>query len=192
MILSYRYQRQGEDSTKLPVPRQRDAAHQIATIMLDEGSANLVLLPFVPYSLSISLSVAYRELRFSKLKRHKSEARKKLHQICGSLSILGASYWSAALMAEMTQSVLMQTSHTPLPSRRHSPSTQARLDAQNQREDISMDNVPSADAGFIPYLPNYDQSTLHLDDLLGPEWNLDAMDCLIQDSFDPSIPAFMK
>lgn len=192
MILSHRYQRQGKDASKLPVSRQRDAANQIATIMSDENSADLILLPFVPYSLSISLSVTYRELRFSRLTRHKSEARKKLHQICASLGTLGTSYWSAALMAEMTQSILLQTSHTPLPSRRHSPSTQARRDAQNQREDTTMENISSADPGFMPYVPNYDQTTLHLDELLGSEWNLDDMDCLIQDSFDPSIPAFMK
>ena len=61
----------------------------------------LVLLPFVPYAVSLSLSVVYREMRRSKIPMYRARARNALEANCRILENLGQIFWSAAVMASM-------------------------------------------------------------------------------------------
>lgn len=67
----------------------------------NECYKQLVLLPFVPYAVSLSLSVVYRDLRHSKIPMHRARSRKALEANCRILESLGEIFWSAAAMANM-------------------------------------------------------------------------------------------
>jgi hypothetical protein len=66
----------------------------------------LVLFPFVPYAVSLSLSVNYREMRRSKIPMFRARARIAFEANCGILKQLGKIFWTAAVMAEMGSKTL--------------------------------------------------------------------------------------
>jgi hypothetical protein len=77
-------------------------------MMGHEIQEQLVLLPFVPYSVSLSLSVAYRDMRRSKIQMHRARARDILEANCRVLENLGEVFWSAEAMAEMGKKTLKE------------------------------------------------------------------------------------
>ena len=88
--------------------RQSLAASRLTSATAQEYREQLVLFPFVPYAVSLSLSVAYRELRHSKAPLHRSRARTSLQANCNVLQDLGKVFWSASMMANMCESTLRE------------------------------------------------------------------------------------
>ncbi|KAI9643853.1 hypothetical protein NHQ30_007204 [Ciborinia camelliae] len=77
---------------------------QIGTSSLEQ----LVLFPFVPYALSLSLSIAYREMRHNKLPVHRMRARGQFQASCRLLEGLEGKYWTAANAANMGKKMLRE------------------------------------------------------------------------------------
>jgi hypothetical protein len=88
--------------------RRALSVEQLKAILAHGISDHFVLLPFVPYSVGVSLSVAYRELRRSKIGLHRDRARDTLKENCRVLEKLGEIFWSAAIMAEMGNKTLKE------------------------------------------------------------------------------------
>jgi hypothetical protein len=68
----------------------------------------LVLFPFIPYAISLSLSIAYREMRHSKVPLHRARARAQFQTICDMLSGLEGVFWSASTTAEMGRKMIRE------------------------------------------------------------------------------------
>ncbi|ESZ98224.1 hypothetical protein SBOR_1400 [Sclerotinia borealis F-4128] len=68
----------------------------------------LVLFPFVPYAISLSLSIAYREMRHNKLPAHRMRARGQFQASCRLLEGLEGKYWTAANAATMGKKMLRE------------------------------------------------------------------------------------
>lgn len=171
---------------------------------MDADSSKLPLLPFVPYCVSLSLSIFYRRLRCCKLSRHQREARKAMWQSFEILSRLGRFFWSAAFMAELAQGILVQTSTSgedltaaPLLERNQSisrplrgslltPGISTRPGTETSMADTvgSFEALPNGQSVLEDFHPSSDLSAV-----LGSEWDLDRVDCFIADSLDPSVPA---
>jgi hypothetical protein len=83
--------------------RQSLASLRVSSGTNDEVLHQLVLFPFVPYAVSLSLSVAYRVMRHSKVSIYRARARSDIQSNCVILSKLGDFFWSAATMATMGQ-----------------------------------------------------------------------------------------
>lgn len=88
--------------------RRALSVEQLKAILAHGIPEHFVLLPFVPYSVGVSLSVAYRDLRRSKIGSHRARARDTLKENCRVLEKLGEIFWSAAVMAEMGNKTLKE------------------------------------------------------------------------------------
>jgi hypothetical protein len=88
--------------------RQSFSADQITKMIGHDFHDQLILLPFVPYAASLSLSLAYREMRHSKLAMYRARARAQLQKNCQVLEELGKIFWSASIMADMGKSTLKE------------------------------------------------------------------------------------
>jgi hypothetical protein len=86
--------------------RESLSADRINLIIADEFYHRIPLLPVVPYALSLSLGVAYRELRRSKVPMYRTRAKAALRTNCTLLGELGDLFWSAGVMARMGEQVL--------------------------------------------------------------------------------------
>jgi len=74
----------------------------------NECQDHLVLFPFVPYAVSLSLSIAYREMRRNKVPMYRARARADLQTNCHILEVLGEIFWSASIMADVGKSTLRE------------------------------------------------------------------------------------
>ncbi|KAF7874346.1 hypothetical protein EAF04_003018 [Stromatinia cepivora] len=73
-----------------------------------ELQEQLVLFPFVPYAISLSLSIAYREMRHNKLPVHRMRARGHFQASCRLLEGLEGKYLTAANAANMGKKMLRE------------------------------------------------------------------------------------
>lgn len=81
--------------------RQALSSERVTTIVGVENYDHLVLFPFVPYAVSLSLSLNYREMRRSKIPVLRSRARLAFEVNCNTLKRLGSTFVTAASMAEI-------------------------------------------------------------------------------------------
>jgi hypothetical protein len=68
----------------------------------------LVLFPFVPYAVSLALSISYREMRHGKVSLHRARARTQFQTISDALSGLKETFRSAATTADMGKKLLKE------------------------------------------------------------------------------------
>lgn len=66
------------------------------------------LIPIVPYAVSISLRVFYRDLRLSKARIFRMRARKQLMVSCDILRKLGNIFASATIMADLVEDTVRE------------------------------------------------------------------------------------
>ena len=88
--------------------RQNLSATRLTAMHGDEFRNQVVLLPFVPYAISLSLSVAYREMRRSKVPMYRARAQNDVKANCRSLDQLGEIFWTARIMAQMGNATLRE------------------------------------------------------------------------------------
>ena len=88
--------------------RQSLASSHVSSTSSHEVRDQLILFPFVPYAFSLSLSVAYREMRHNKIPMSRARARTQFQNNCESLGQLGEVFTSASTMAEMGRSTLKE------------------------------------------------------------------------------------
>jgi hypothetical protein len=68
----------------------------------------LVLFRFIPYAVSLSLSIAYREMRHSKIPLYRARARDQVQANCTVLQRLGEVWYEAEKMAEMAMKTIRE------------------------------------------------------------------------------------
>ena len=108
-ILSYRSKSSERTShSSASYVRPSFSASRVTSIVGDEFYGQLVLFPFVPYAVSLSLSVAYREMRHNKVPMYRARAQVDHRTNCHVLENLGKIFWSASVMAEMGKSTLRE------------------------------------------------------------------------------------
>ncbi|KAJ5355363.1 uncharacterized protein N7496_012575 [Penicillium cataractarum] len=130
-ILSCRYKlTETLDNTKLSSIRQGLAAIRIHSIIASECAGDLPPLPIVPYALSLSMGVSYRQLRSSRLITHFDRAKASLEASCALLEDLSAEWYSAEAMARLGRKALLQIDgreRRGTPGLRHDEATGSRL-----------------------------------------------------------------
>lgn len=118
--------------------RQSLASLRVSSTVSRELRNQLVLFPFVPYAISLSLSIAYREMRHSKISMHRARARDQVQTNCGILSELGDIFWSASTMAEIGKLTLKEMDRV-VAIVASSERRRSRHDAENRDVHISND-----------------------------------------------------
>jgi hypothetical protein len=88
--------------------RQSLSAARITSIAGQEFHDQLSMIPIVPYAVSLSLSVAYQNLRHTKVPMYQERARGQIQANCDLLRELGNIFWSASLMADMGEEIVRE------------------------------------------------------------------------------------
>ncbi|WYZ42656.1 hypothetical protein EsH8_VI_000355 [Colletotrichum jinshuiense] len=95
------------EHASLAYTRQSLSAIKAITIVEDFGGS-LSHMTFVPYALSLSLRVAYRELRSSKVPMLTARSRRQLQSTCRILRELGGMFRSALVMVDLAEQVIQE------------------------------------------------------------------------------------
>lgn len=72
----------------------------------------LCTLPFVPYAVALSLSVAYRKMRYSRIPMYRLRGKNRFKDVVGLLQQLGEVYTSARVNASLGVSILRELDKT--------------------------------------------------------------------------------
>ena len=88
--------------------RQCNSAQQIVSIMQLKLHSCLAPLPIIPYAVSLSLSVAYRQLRQTRLETTKELAKHQVEMCAKVLEELSSTWWSASSMAKLARKALLE------------------------------------------------------------------------------------
>lgn len=72
----------------------------------------LCTLPFVPYAVALSLSVAYRKMRYSRIPMYRLRGKNRFKDVVGFLQKLGEVYTSARVNASLGVSILRELDKT--------------------------------------------------------------------------------
>ncbi|KZL65581.1 fungal specific transcription factor domain-containing protein [Colletotrichum incanum] len=142
--------------------RQSLSAIKITTIVEHFGNS-LSHMTFVPYAVSLSLRVAYRELRSSKVPMLTARSRHQLQSTCKILRELGGMFRSALVMVDLAEQVIQEIdqvcsnalSEQNVNGSTGAPTTPRQEDATNVGSDmgnsLEIENLPphsEAMAGF--------------------------------------------
>ncbi|KZO89943.1 hypothetical protein CALVIDRAFT_455632, partial [Calocera viscosa TUFC12733] len=77
------------------------SALRITKVANEENLGMLPPIPVIPYALTLSMTVAYRQFRESKLHIHKMRARADWERAHRALAALGKQWWSAEALARL-------------------------------------------------------------------------------------------
>ncbi|CAG8424452.1 unnamed protein product [Penicillium salamii] len=116
-ILSCRYKPTDSIDGRLSSVRQGLAAVRIHSIVASECADSLPPFPVVPYSITLSMGVSYRQLRSSKLITHLDRAKASLEACCSLLEDISPYWYSAEAMARLGQKALHQIHGQPTQSK---------------------------------------------------------------------------
>lgn len=108
-VLSYR-SKHGEPprNSSISYKRQGLSSSQILSALSNGKHSYIIMFHFVPYAASLSLSVAYREMRHSKIPIQRAHARDRFQSCCGIPQRLSGSFLSAFTMAQMSTATLQE------------------------------------------------------------------------------------
>lgn len=207
IILSCRLPRPGTvpAASTLPPPsanaRRSLAAERIACAVPRD---DLSPMPFIPYSVSLALSVEYRKMRHSRLPMFRARAMSSFKRNCEMLRKYGRHFWSANVVASLGERVLKEVERaaTTLTTREQSPhapdgrsrSTSAGFQPANVRRGEMQTDNPAATTSAYGFDNAVDFSLIDAisgQDVFGhidPSFNLDAVDDALEANLDIGLP----
>ena len=186
--------------------RRSLAAERIAAAIPRD---NLSPVPFVPYSLSLALSVEYRKMRHSRLPMFRARARLAFKSNCELLRNFGDVFWSARVVSNLGERMLREMERaanslanevTPLPADHSLMAASSKTLAgtcsivaeggqslTQPRSPIPPNDrvlgLESLDLSLFDAMPDLDVFG-HFD----PNFNLDAMDDALEANLDLGLP----
>ncbi|OQN99978.1 hypothetical protein B0A48_14183 [Cryoendolithus antarcticus] len=129
-ILSHRSQGTRKLPNTMPSHvRQTMAATHVIRLMALERLDSLHAFPFLPYTISLAMSVSYQHLRQDQLRHQQEDARTDFEACCRILQQLRRAWASVDAMCTLGQKVLDELKRAPAnaPLRLQKPSKEARI-----------------------------------------------------------------
>ncbi|KAI0471405.1 hypothetical protein F4859DRAFT_118771 [Xylaria cf. heliscus] len=103
-------------TSTLPNPatnsRRSLAADRITSIISEEFAGQLSYMPFIPYGVSLSLSVSYRKMRHSRVPMFRNRGKKRFRQNILLLKSMDDMFWKSKTMVVMAEQVLNEMDKT--------------------------------------------------------------------------------
>ncbi|KAK2767504.1 hypothetical protein FQN54_003661 [Arachnomyces sp. PD_36] len=145
----------GHESS-IPSLRQCNSARQITAITQLKSSKVLAPLPFIPYAVSVALSLTYRELRQSRLGMARELAYKQVGSCIEVLKEYSATWWSASKMVKLAVTALSELEKATEKGREPCPSIQDSQPQLNHEETTQRnpDLVGQAQSSQVPTTQN--------------------------------------
>ncbi|CAJ2509687.1 Uu.00g147130.m01.CDS01 [Anthostomella pinea] len=183
--------------TALPAPatnsRRSLAADRITSIVGGEFLDQLSYMPFIPYGVSLSLSVSYRKMRHSKIPMFRNRGKQAFRANTILLKSLDDTFWTAKTIVEKAEQVLREMDKAvaslaqetgltesskrtaePTSHREHQPSQSATVDP------AAHDALQgSSDWSFLEAAPDLD-----VFGYFDPTFDLGAVDAALEGNLD--------
>ncbi|KAE8452197.1 hypothetical protein EG329_001664 [Mollisiaceae sp. DMI_Dod_QoI] len=161
------------------------------------------LFPFIPYAISLAMSIAYREMRHSTLISHRKRSRVQFQTLCDALSKLEGIFWSASATSDMGQKLLKEmdrvfstvstsekrpeqfSAHNTEDIRAASSQAVQSGDqlAMNVNGDIPNATMQDVDPSMFGSLPDID-----IFGMFDPAFDLDGFDACLEGNLNPAFP----
>lgn len=195
----------GSDKGSTIQVRQIYAASKINSILeLDRKSndRSLILLPFVPYAASLSLSIHYKQVRSAKIAMYRKRAVDDLQSTCVLLDDLGAHFYVASTMASMGKATVAEMERISEAILRER-SSDNRTDFSQPPTEISHSrDEPATNPNICGItgearLLNFDETLASSNptftdfdvfELFDPNFGLEDIDAVFQSNLDLSMP----
>ncbi|CZS94521.1 uncharacterized protein RAG0_04466 [Rhynchosporium agropyri] len=181
--------------------RQGLSTSALCIIFGNTPREKLSFFPFIPYGMSLTMSIVYREMRYSKLSTHRARARNQFQILCDALSGLEDVFGSALTTAAMGRKLLQEMDRvsSTIPSSESLPFNKtpaAALGQQHQapREaaqndltgssnlDIDQPDILMCNLDF----PNHGSITdINLFGLFDPAFDLEGFDAYLEGNINP-------
>ncbi|PVH88399.1 hypothetical protein DL98DRAFT_580807 [Cadophora sp. DSE1049] len=170
----------------------------------------LVLFPFVPYAMSLSMSISYREMRYGKLPVHRARSRGQFQTLCDALSGLEGVFWSASTTAEMGKKLLkemdrvfstMSSSETMRLHQQHTGSnSNTRASSQHPGPGntsqivITNSDMHQPDISMQDFDPAIFDSITDIDlfGMFDPAFDLQGFDACLEGNLNPGFPSGLQ
>lgn len=185
-------------SSALPNPannsRRSLAADRITSIIGEEFAGQLSYMPFIPYGVSLSLSVSYRKMRHSKVPMFRNRGKQAFRKNILLLKSMDDMFWKSKTMVVMAEQVLnemdkavaslaQENGLTDL-SKRVEPAPQGER-SQIQPEEIrAADPVQNASEVGSECMLFEAVPDLDLFGYFDPTFDLGAVDAALEGNFD--------
>ncbi|KAJ5757833.1 uncharacterized protein N7511_006527 [Penicillium nucicola] len=161
-ILSCRHKvAENIDGTRLSTVRQGLSAVRIHSIVASECADDLPPLPIVPYSITLSMGVSYRQLRSSRLITHLDRAKASLEACCSLLENLSPYWYSAEAMGRLGHKALHQIEGHPQPSTRDTMHQRQLESARKPITDVTTVEQGLEPMKFMPGSVEHNQARAH-------------------------------
>lgn len=206
VILSCRLPRPGTmpAASTLPPPsanaRRSLAAERIACAVPRD---HLSPVPFVPYAVSLTLSVEYRKMRYSRLPMYRARALNSFKRNCELLREFGAFFWSASVVAGLGERVLKEMERAVLIATKEAspspPDAESRpLLAGQENDTATRPETTHNHSTAIHSTPGVNNAVdfMLFDEMSGqdvfrhidPSFNLDAVEEALEANLDLGMP----
>jgi hypothetical protein len=209
IILSCRLPRPGTiiAASTLPPPsanaRRSLAAERIACAVPRDCLSSL---PFIPYAVSLALSVEYRKMRHSRLPMFRARAMNAFRRNCDLLRVYGDHFWSARVVSGLGERVLREMERaantlakelSPQPADVPAKLTVDEQEGSTAAQDLGT-TVSSGDTTTINSAAGFDNvidfsmiNSISGQDVFGhidPNFNLDAVEDALEANLDIGLP----
>jgi hypothetical protein len=178
------------------------AASRITFLVQQEVIGHeLIFFLFIPYAVSLSLSISYKQMRYTKVPMYQQRARSEMQLTCDLLDQLSNYFYVASIMANMGKATLAEMDRVSemilhernlIEHSQHSQQPQCfnanQPAAPNTSEDVvehgNMDiELPGNHADF-------NISDVDIFDMFDPNFGLENVDAVFQSSLDLGTPIY--
>ncbi|KAI0509471.1 hypothetical protein F5B22DRAFT_322426 [Xylaria bambusicola] len=185
-------------SSAMPKPstnsRRSLAADRITWIVGEEFSGQLSYMPFIPYALSLSLSVSYRKMRHSRVPMFRNRGKRAFQKNMLLLKSMDDMFWKSKTMVAMAEQVLNEMDKTVASLAQENGLTdlskKVESAPQGERPQVQPEEPRAMD--FTQYPAKAGNEMILFDavpdlDLFGhfdPTFDLGAVDAALEGNFD--------
>ncbi|KAI0097483.1 hypothetical protein GGR51DRAFT_578036 [Nemania sp. FL0031] len=185
-------------SSALPNPatnsRRSLAAERITSIISEEFAGQLSYMPFIPYAVSLSLSVSYRKMRHSKVPMFRNRGKKAFRKNMLLLKSMDDMFWKSKTMVVMAEQVLNEMDKAVASlaqenglmelSKRVEPAPQGERSQVQSEEVRAIETAQNASEVGSEYMLFDAVPDLDVFGHFDPTFDLGAVDAALEGNFD--------
>ncbi|OKL61767.1 hypothetical protein UA08_02465 [Talaromyces atroroseus] len=168
--------------------RQLLAASRITSLVRQEYGNELMIFSFVPYAVSLSLSIYYKQMRYNKVPLYRQRARSELQSTCDLLDQLSEHFYISYMMAKVGRATLAEMDR----AQDRKNLTEVSPNMSSQPPPYSEINQPYDPEVSCSAVDNGVANSGYVDifDLFDARFELQGVDAVFQSGLDLRMPRF--
>lgn len=174
--------------------RQLFAASRITSLVREEIGRELIYLHFVPYAVSLSLSISYKQMRHAKIPIYRQRARSDLQSTCDLLDHLSNYFYLASVMANMGKATIAEMGRVSETIRRERNLIEDQPSQQSQESNADQPVASDVPENVVEHgnmeLADFNLADVDIFDMFDPNFRLENVDALFQSGLDLCTPIY--